>query len=127
MSIIERIKPYMKWGSAHLRVSPRPAPDQVRFLKLYGEQVLPQAAPTRSTKRGCPLCRVSTPSWPSADLFGGSAGPSYLMMADGPSITLTNGLPGRRSPFSGNHERAPGNLRDPRAADGAGGGRISQR
>jgi coenzyme F420-dependent glucose-6-phosphate dehydrogenase len=38
---IERIKPYIEMGFRHL-VFHAPGPDQVRFLKLYGEQVLPK-------------------------------------------------------------------------------------
>jgi coenzyme F420-dependent glucose-6-phosphate dehydrogenase len=38
---IEKIKPYIEMGFRHL-VFHAPGPDQVRFLKLYGEQVLPK-------------------------------------------------------------------------------------
>ena len=38
---IERIKPYIEMGFRHL-VFHAPGPDQARFLKLYGEQVLPK-------------------------------------------------------------------------------------
>jgi coenzyme F420-dependent glucose-6-phosphate dehydrogenase len=38
---IEKIKPYIEMGFRHL-VFHAPGPDQVRFLKLYGEQVLPR-------------------------------------------------------------------------------------
>jgi coenzyme F420-dependent glucose-6-phosphate dehydrogenase len=38
---IEKIKPYIDMGFRHL-VFHAPGPDQVRFLKLYGEQVLPK-------------------------------------------------------------------------------------
>src|ERR1700676_4074184 len=37
----EKIKPYIDMGFRHL-VFPAPGPDQARFLKLYGEQVLPK-------------------------------------------------------------------------------------
>jgi coenzyme F420-dependent glucose-6-phosphate dehydrogenase len=37
---VERIRPYVELGFRHL-VFHAPGPDQVRFLKLYGEQVLP--------------------------------------------------------------------------------------
>jgi coenzyme F420-dependent glucose-6-phosphate dehydrogenase len=38
---IEKIKPYIDMGFRHL-VFHAPGPDQSRFLKLYGEQVLPK-------------------------------------------------------------------------------------
>ncbi len=38
---IEKIKPYIEMGFRHL-VFHAPGPDQARFLKLYGEQVLPK-------------------------------------------------------------------------------------
>ena len=38
---IEKIKPYIEMGFRHL-VFHAPGPDQPRFLKLYGEQVLPK-------------------------------------------------------------------------------------
>ena len=38
---IERIKPYLDMGFNHL-VFHAPGPDQARFLKLYGEHVLPK-------------------------------------------------------------------------------------
>jgi coenzyme F420-dependent glucose-6-phosphate dehydrogenase len=38
---IEKIRPYIEMGFRHL-VFHAPGPDQVRFLKLYGEQVLPK-------------------------------------------------------------------------------------
>ncbi len=38
---IEKIKPYIDMGFRHL-VFHAPGPDQARFLKLYGEQVLPK-------------------------------------------------------------------------------------
>jgi len=38
---IEKIKPYIEMGFRHL-VFHAPGPDQSRFLKLYGEQVLPK-------------------------------------------------------------------------------------
>jgi coenzyme F420-dependent glucose-6-phosphate dehydrogenase len=38
---IEKIKPYIEMGFRHL-VFHAPGPDQIRFLKLYGEQVLPK-------------------------------------------------------------------------------------
>jgi coenzyme F420-dependent glucose-6-phosphate dehydrogenase len=38
---VERIRPYVELGFRHL-VFHAPGPDQVRFLKLYGEQVLPR-------------------------------------------------------------------------------------
>jgi coenzyme F420-dependent glucose-6-phosphate dehydrogenase len=38
---IEKIKPYIEMGFRHL-VFHAPGPDQARFLKLYGEQVLPR-------------------------------------------------------------------------------------
>ena len=38
---IERIKPYIDMGFRHL-VFHAPGLDQARFLKLYGEQVLPK-------------------------------------------------------------------------------------
>jgi coenzyme F420-dependent glucose-6-phosphate dehydrogenase len=38
---IEKIKPYIEMGFRHL-VFHAPGPDQTRFLKLYGEQVLPK-------------------------------------------------------------------------------------
>ncbi len=38
---IEKIKPYIEMGFRHL-VFHAPGPDQVRFLRLYGEQVLPK-------------------------------------------------------------------------------------
>jgi coenzyme F420-dependent glucose-6-phosphate dehydrogenase len=38
---IEKIKPYIDMGFRHL-VFHAPGPDQTRFLKLYGEQVLPR-------------------------------------------------------------------------------------
>jgi coenzyme F420-dependent glucose-6-phosphate dehydrogenase len=37
---VERIRPYVELGFRHL-VFHAPGPDQPRFLKLYGEQVLP--------------------------------------------------------------------------------------
>ena len=48
---VERIRPYVELGFRHL-VFHAPGPDQARFLKLYGEQVLPrlrQAAASRMT------------------------------------------------------------------------------
>ncbi len=38
---VERIRPYVELGFRHL-VFHAPGPDQARFLKLYGEQVLPR-------------------------------------------------------------------------------------
>ncbi len=38
---IEHIRPYIELGFRHL-VFHAPGPDQARFLKLYGEQVLPR-------------------------------------------------------------------------------------
>jgi coenzyme F420-dependent glucose-6-phosphate dehydrogenase len=38
---VEKIKPYIDLGFRHL-VFHAPGPDQARFLKLYGEQVLPR-------------------------------------------------------------------------------------
>ena len=38
---IEKIRPYVDLGFRHL-VFHAPGPDQERFLKLYGEQVLPR-------------------------------------------------------------------------------------
>jgi coenzyme F420-dependent glucose-6-phosphate dehydrogenase len=38
---IEKIRPYIEMGFRHL-VFHAPGPDQMRFLKLYGEQVLPK-------------------------------------------------------------------------------------
>ncbi len=38
---VERIKPYVELGFTHL-VFHAPGPDQDRFLKLYGEQILPR-------------------------------------------------------------------------------------
>jgi coenzyme F420-dependent glucose-6-phosphate dehydrogenase len=38
---IEKIRPYVEMGFRHL-VFHAPGPDQERFLKLYGEQVLPK-------------------------------------------------------------------------------------
>ena len=38
---VEKIRPYLDMGFRHL-VFHAPGPDQVRFLRLYGEQVLPK-------------------------------------------------------------------------------------
>ena len=38
---VEKIRPYLELGFRHL-VFHAPGPDQARFLKLYGEQVLPR-------------------------------------------------------------------------------------
>jgi coenzyme F420-dependent glucose-6-phosphate dehydrogenase len=38
---VEKLKPYLELGFRHL-VFHAPGPDQERFLKLYGEQVLPK-------------------------------------------------------------------------------------
>ncbi|MBA3852123.1 MAG: glucose-6-phosphate dehydrogenase (coenzyme-F420) [Chloroflexi bacterium] len=38
---LERIRPYVELGFTHL-VFHAPGPDQMRFLKLYGEQILPR-------------------------------------------------------------------------------------
>ena len=38
---LERIRPYIELGFTHL-VFHAPGPDQMRFLKLYGEQILPR-------------------------------------------------------------------------------------
>ena len=38
---IEKIRPYIEMGFRHL-VFHAPGPDQERFLKLYGERVLPK-------------------------------------------------------------------------------------
>jgi coenzyme F420-dependent glucose-6-phosphate dehydrogenase len=38
---VEKIKPYLDLGFRHL-VFHAPGPDQGRFLKIYGEQVLPR-------------------------------------------------------------------------------------
>jgi coenzyme F420-dependent glucose-6-phosphate dehydrogenase len=38
---VEKIRPYVELGFRHL-VFHAPGPDQARFLKLYGEQVLPR-------------------------------------------------------------------------------------
>ena len=38
---IEKIRPYVEMGFRHL-VFHAPGPDQERFLRLYGEQVLPK-------------------------------------------------------------------------------------
>ena len=37
---VEKIRPYIELGFRHL-VFHAPGPDQMRFLKLYGETVLP--------------------------------------------------------------------------------------
>ncbi len=50
---VERIRTYIEYGFRHL-VFHAPGPDQARFLRLYGEQVLPRlrALPEAAPRAG---------------------------------------------------------------------------
>ena len=71
---VERIRPYVELGFRHL-VFHAPGPDQARFLRLYGAQVLPRlrarlrlaAAAARLCAARCPrqLMLIAVPGFPA--------------------------------------------------------------
>ena len=118
---IEKIKPYVDMGFRHL-VFHAPGNDQARFLKLYGELVLPKLRHAGSTEDVTRLQLLpAVLAWAGAGEEG--AVPSRHCRS----------MPRRKRPLPPRtsragrgglpvmcHDRPAGIVRDPRLADGAG-------